>query len=121
MAGGRRETAARAGRRILVTPQVSTTSPSPVDPRKEQQHLKEKQGKMANRKPLEAAPQSGPGMLLWHACALYKETPPIEGSDDERLSRERGYLLELWNREVGKSLKIGKNRIKSEKSDLISD
>ena len=28
--------------------------------------------------------------------------------------------LELWNRKVGKSLKIGKNRIKSEKSDLIS-
>ena len=28
--------------------------------------------------------------------------------------------LELWNRKVGKSLKIGKNQIKSEKSDLIS-
>ena len=47
---------------------------------------------MANRQPLEAAPQSGPGMLLWHACIAYKETPPLEGSDDERLSRATGYL-----------------------------
>ena len=31
-----------------------------------------------------------------------------------------GIKLELWNRKVGKSLKIGKNRIKSETSNLIS-
>ena len=31
-----------------------------------------------------------------------------------------GCWIELWNLKVGKSLKIGKNWIKSEKSDLIS-
>ena len=35
-------------------------------------------------------------------------------------SSTRWVELELWNWKVGKSLKIGKNQIKSEKSDLIS-
>ena len=46
--------------------------------------------------------------------------PSLKTLGKNQFSQETMYVLELWNRKVGKSLKIGKNRIKSEKSDLIS-
>ena len=52
----------------------------------------------------------GSGLSGW-TC----ESSGFSGSD-----WSSGSGVELWNRKVGKSLKIGKNRIKLEKSDLIS-
>ena len=46
-----------------------------------------------------------------------------EAKDDKRETKQGNVSIravESGSREVGKSLKIGKNRIKSEKSDLIS-
>jgi len=44
----------------------------------------------------------------------------IAGNVKKRSDRVSDRAVESESREVGKSLKIGKNRIKSEKSDLIS-
>ena len=47
---------------------------------------------------------------------------PLEENGSGLVGRvwEATRVVESESREVGKSLKIGKNRIKSEKSDLIS-
>ena len=51
---------------------------------------------------------------------LEEDWEKAKAMEVERRARVATRAVESGSREVGKSLKIGKNRIKSEKSDLIS-